>query len=475
MSLKGSLVSLMTGSLGFEATVCQKNLFEQLAEFTVGSSEECHVMLVSGYAGTGKTSAIASYIRSLQHYGIKFKLCAPTGRSAKVLAYYSDCKACTIHKMIYRQKSMNDAFGRFILDFNKDRNTVYIVDECSLIAVSQVTEQANVFGSGDLLDDLVEYVNFEAGNKLILIGDPAQLPPVGFDRSPALDFDFLRSRYSNVAQVQLSTVVRQQNESGILSNATMLRNLIENGGMGDIEFNDAFEDVQRIGGSQLIETLSESIDTYGLDNVVVLCRSNNRANRYNAGIRQSVLFKEEQLVKGDKLMVVKNCYQFLEDMPELDFIANGDVAELVSVSGYEERYGLHFAQALLEFPDYDNASVKAKIILDTLTSTSPALQTEEQKQLFEGVYADYQMDIGNNKRKILKAVREDKYYNALQIKYATAITCHKSQGGQWKCVFIDNSLWKDTVSLDDMKWLYTAVTRAMEKVYFVNFKDEYFV
>lgn len=475
MSLKGSLVSLMNENLGFEATDCQKNLFEKLAGFTVADSKDCFMMLVSGYAGTGKTSAISSYIKSLQHYGLKYKLCAPTGRSAKVLANYSNCKACTIHKMIYRQKSMNDAFGKFTLDYNRDKNTVYIVDECSLIQISQGTDQSNIFGSGDLLDDLVEYVGSESGNKLILMGDPAQLPPIGFDRSPALDLDFLRSRYNNVIDAHLSTVVRQQKESGILANATMLRNLIEDGGFGDISFNDGFEDIERIGGAELIEALSESIDNYGLDNVVVLCRSNNRANRYNAGIRQSVLFKEEQLVKGDKLMVVKNCYQFLENIPEMEFIANGDVAELVSVSGHEERYGLHFAQATLEFPDYDNASIKAKIILDTLTSVSPSLQPEEQKQLFEGVFADYQMEFGKNRRKIIKALKEDKYYNALQIKYAAAITCHKSQGGQWRCVFIDNSLWKDEISLDDMKWLYTAVTRAVEKVYFVNFKDKYFI
>jgi len=218
--------------------------------------------------------------------------------------------------------------------------------------------------------------------------------------------------------------------------------------------------------------LDGAISKYGLDEVVVLCRSNLRANKYNLGIRQTVLFMEEQLTRGDKLMIVKNCYQFLENIPQLDFIANGDVAELVRIGNYEERYGLHFAQATLRFPDYEDVEVDAKIILDTLTSVSPALDREQQKALFEGVYADYEHIKVRKKR--MEAVREDRYYNALQIKYATAITGHKSQGGQWKCVFVDNSLWKDDISLDDMKWLYTAITRAVEKVYLVNFKEKYF-
>ena len=235
---------------------------------------------------------------------------------------------------------------------------------------------------------------------------------------------------------------------------------------------EPFDDVERITGGELIEKISDAYSTYGEDETVILCRSNKRAIKYNLGIRSTVQFKEERLVRDDKLMIVKNCYQFLENVPDLDFIANGDVAELVRIGNYEERYGLHFAQATLRFPDYNNVEIDAKIILDTLASVSPALDREQQQALFEGVYADYE-DVTIRKKRMEK-VREDKYFNALQIKYATAITGHKSQGGQWKCVFVDNNLWKDDISLDDKKWLYTAITRGVEQVYLVNFNDKYF-
>ena len=304
------------------------------------------------------------------------------------------------------------------------------------------------------------------------MGDSAQLPPIGLEESPALDYDYV-SQFARTDMVTLTEVVRQAEESGILYNATRLRMQIEEGEPQDPLFRcEGFEDFKRLSGGELIEELDGAISKYGLDEGVVLCRSNLRANKYNLGIRQTVLFMEEQLTRGDKLMIVKNCYQFLENIPQLDFIANGDVAELVRIGNYEERYGLHFAQATLRFPDYEDVEVDAKIILDTLTSVSPALDKEQQRAIFEGVYADYEHITVRKKR--MEAVREDRYYNALQIKYATAITGHKSQGGQWKCVFVDNSLWKDDISLDDMKWLYTAITRAVDKVYLVNFKEKYF-
>ena len=266
-------------------------------------------------------------------------------------------------------------------------------------------------------------------------------------------------------------MVRQAADSGILSNATAIRLLLGSSGPVIPQLRTkGFEDVIRIHGGELIESLSDMFDKYGTDEVVVLCRSNKRANRYNMGIRSSVLFLEERLTRGDKLMVVKNCYQFLEDVPELNFIANGDVAELVRIYGYEERYGLNFAEAVLSFPDYNDVEITAKIILDTLQSEAPALSEEQQRVLYEGVNEDYAHVKG--KRKRYSSVREDKYFNALQIKYAAAITGHKSQGGQWKCVFIDNPFWKDPVE-DDLKWLYTAITRGVERVYFVNFKDEF--
>ncbi len=472
MAVEKYFTELLIKNMGIEPTAGQKELFEKLGRFLTVPSEEFPLLVVRGYAGTGKTTAISAFIKVLKEIKSRFVLLAPTGRAAKVLSNYSGMQAKTIHKQIYRQKSLSDKDAKFGIDFNKSRDTVYIVDEASLITIGSGFENT-IFGSGDLLDDLISYIRQNSGNKLILMGDSAQLPPIGLEESPALDFDYV-SQYSHLAEeVTLTEVVRQADESGILYNATLLRKQIEAGNLKIPRFRTGeFTDFRRIGGGELIEELDGAISKYGLDEVVVLCRSNLRANKYNMGIRQTVLFMEEQLTKGDKLMIVKNCYQFLENVPELDFIANGDVAELVRIGNYEERYGLHFAQATLKFPDYNDVEIDAKIILDTLTSVSPSLDKEQQQVLFEGVYADYE-DITMRKKRMEK-VREDRYYNALQIKYAAAITGHKSQGGQWKCVFIDNSLWRDDVSMDDMKWLYTAMTRAVEKVYLVNFNDKYF-
>ncbi|NMB36585.1 MAG: AAA family ATPase [Bacteroidales bacterium] len=469
MAAEGYLIEKIREKLGFEPTTCQQRLIESLAHFTIEYGT-CDLMLVSGYAGTGKTSAIAAYVKTLKEHRHRFVLLAPTGRAAKVLSGFTREQAFTIHKHIYRQKSINAGFGEFELDINKHKETIFIVDEASLISTSG--GQQNIFGSGDLLSDLITYLRAGVDNKLILIGDKGQLPPIGLTYSPALDESYM-GRYGNVKSVELTTVVRQAADSGILSNATAIRLLLgSNGPMMPQLRTKGFEDVIRIHGGELIESLSDMFDKYGTDEVVVLCRSNKRANRYNMGIRSSVLYLEEQLTRGDKLMVVKNCYQFLEDVPELDFIANGDVVELVRIYGYEERYGLNFAEAVLSFPDYNDVEITAKIILDTLHSESAALSEEQQRILYEGVNEDYAHVKG--KRKRYSSVREDKYFNALQIKYASAITGHKSQGGQWKCVFIDNPFWKEPTE-DDLKWLYTAITRGVERVYFINFKDEFFI
>ena len=456
-------------NLGYEPTPCQTRLFDTLGQFAV-QYETCDLLLVSGYAGTGKTSAIASFVRTLKELHYRYVLLAPTGRAAKVLSGFTGEKAYTIHKHIYRQKGIRDGVGEFQLNFNKAKDTFFIVDEASLISVD-TNSSGGLFGSGDLLDDLVQFVRGGVDDKLILIGDRGQLPPIGLDRSPALDEAYL-SRYGRVMTAELTTVVRQAAESGILTNATIVRRLIEAGRVEVPRLRLAgFDDVERIGGGELIEKIGDAVGRYGLDDIVVLCRSNKRANRYNAGIRSTVLYREERLSRGDKLMVVKNCYQFLEDVPELDFIANGDVAQLVRLSHHEERYGLHFADAVLAFPDYNDVEIKAKVVLDTLDSEQPSLSAEQQRALYQGVNEDY-ADV-RNARKRYEKVREDPYYNALQIKYATAITGHKSQGGQWSCVFIDNPFWKEP-TLDDLKWLYTAITRGVEKVFFINFKDEFF-
>lgn len=460
-------------------TPCQEMLLSKVADF-VGSDDD-DILVVNGYAGTGKTTAISSVISVLKEFKTKCVLLAPTGRAAKVLSSYAGQPAFTIHKHIYRQKSVGgDGFGQFSLAPNKDKETLFIVDEVSLIGIDAGQQQStSSFGSGNLLEDLVTFVRSGVECKVILIGDSAQLPPVGLDASPALLKDYM-AMMGGVGFVELSTVVRQQKESGILHNATLIRKLIsqmEYGpGMMDVcdlgLQTDPYDDVERISGGDLIEKISDAYSSYGEDETIILCRSNKRAIKYNLGIRSTVQFKEERLVRDDKLMIVKNCYQFLEGVEGLDYIANGDIAKLEKISRFEDRYGLHFAEARISFPDYDDQEITAKVILDTLESESASLTYEQSNMLYQGVNEDYSHI--TTKKKRYEAVREDKYYNALQLKYANAITCHKSQGGQWKCVFIDNPIWQDELTVDDLKWLYTAMTRATEKIYLVNFKDELF-
>lgn len=465
--------------LHYEPTPCQDELLRKLAEFT--SSDDDDIFIVNGYAGTGKTTAIASVISVLAEYKTKCVLLAPTGRAAKVLSSYSGRPAFTIHKHIYRQKTVGgDGFGQFSLAPNKDKETLFVVDEVSLIGIDPGQQQSTAaFGTGNLLEDLITFVRSGADCKLILIGDSAQLPPVGLDASPALSKEYMTMMGGTVF-AQLKTVVRQQQESGILKNATRIREVIAELDMGTglmdicdlgLDVSDC-NDVQRIGGGDLIETITDAYSRYGEDETVILCRSNRRAIKYNLGIRSTVQYKEDKLVRDDKLMIVKNCYQFLEGVEGMDYIANGDIAKLLKISKFEERYGLHFAEARISFPDYDDQEIVAKVILDTLESESAALTYEQSNLLYQGVNEDYAHL--TTKKKRYEAVREDKYFNALQLKYANAITGHKSQGGQWDCVFIDNPFWQEELSVDDLKWLYTAVTRAKKKVYFVNFKDELF-
>ena len=456
----------------YEPTPCQDRLLRQIGAFL--STDEGDILVVNGYAGTGKTSALSAVVATMHAFHTPCVLLAPTGRSAKVLQGYTGSQAYTVHKHIYRQKShSDDGFGQFSLSPNKAKGTLYIVDEVSLIGVESGDRQA-AFGSGNLLEDLIRFVRSGVDNRLILVGDAAQLPPVGLDRSPALSEEYM-SFAGGVQFVTLTTVVRQQAESVILKDATRLRELITR----DAEIVPSAlglwssAEVERIGGGELLDALASAYDRYGEDETIVLCRSNKRANRYNAGIRSQVLYREERLVRGDRLMIVKNCYQGVEEMEGTDFIANGDIASLVKIGHYEERYGLHFAEARLAFPDYGDQEIVAKVLLDTLDAESASLGYEESNRLYQGVDADYAHI--SSKKKRYEAVREDPYFNALQLKYAHAITCHKSQGGQWSCVFVDNPFWQDVLTLDDLKWLYTALTRAVEKVYLVNFKDSLFV
>ena len=432
------------------------------------STDDGDILVVNGYAGTGKTSAMAAVVAGLKDLSLTSVLLAPTGRAAKVLSLYAGHAASTIHKHIYRQKSFGaDGVGAFSLSPNKARNTLYIVDEVSLIGIS--SSEGSSFGTGDLLADLVSFVRSGVDCKLILMGDDAQLPPVGLDASPALSRDYMAA-FGGVSFVTLTSVVRQAEGSGILVNATHLRSLLPFSGSSLGLRCEGFADIQRLSGGDLLETLADAYGRYGEDEVVVLCRSNKRAGRYNLGIRGQVLYREEQLTRGEKLMVVKNHY--LTGLEGTDYIANGDIGTLVWIKHFEERYGLHFADACLAFPDYGNQEVEMKVLLDTLTSDAPSLDSASSQALWQGVWADYEHV--TVKRKRYEAVREDPFYSALQIKYAHAITTHKAQGGQWQCVFIDNPFWQDDLTDDDVKWLYTALTRAVSQVYLVNFPDRVF-
>jgi len=462
------------GRFSYELTSCQDSLLHSIASFLTG--DDADILVVNGYAGTGKTTAISAVVDALEDLKLHTVLMAPTGRAAKVLSVMCHRPAFTIHKHIYRQKSVGeDGFGQFSLSPNKARNTLFVVDEVSLIGIEEASHQSSsAFGTGNLLEDLVNFVRSGVDCRLIMIGDAAQLPPVGLDASPALSQDYMDG-FGGVVYAELTSVVRQAQESGILRNATLIREMIRNsyGDSGPIKLDiEGFPDIERVNGEGLIDTLSSAYSDYGEEDTIILCRSNKRAIRYNLGIRSQVQYKEDRLVRGDKLMIVKNCYQFVDEIEGMDYIANGDMASLVRIRNFEERYGLHFADAVLNFPDYGNVDVKAKVCLDTLESESASLTYEQQNMLYQGVAADY---AGlKTKKARYDAVREDPYYNALQLKYAEAVTCHKSQGGQWACVFIDCPFWQEEQTLDDLKWLYTALTRAVEKVYLINFNDRFF-
>ena len=463
--------------LSVEATPCQERFLHTVASFLTG--DEGDILVVNGYAGTGKTTAVSAVVEALSALKVRTVLLAPTGRAAKVLSAHAGRAASTVHKHIYRQKSVGaDGFGQFSLAPNKAKDTLFVVDEVSLIGIDEVPSASTAaFGTGNLLEDLVQFVRSGVDCRLILIGDAAQLPPVGLEESPALSSDFMDG-FGGVCYETLTTVVRQAALSGILHNATILRYIIERADPSEtfealrLE-TGGFGDIVRLSGGELLESLSDAYARYGEDETVILCRSNKRAIRYNLGVRSQVQYKEEPLVRGDKLMIVRNCYQFVEDVEGMDYIANGDIATLQRIGGFEERYGLHFPDALLSFPDYDDREIRAKVCLDTLESEAASLSYEQQNALYQGVSEDYAHIASKKKR--YEAVREDPYYNALQVKYAEAITAHKSQGGQWKCVFIDCPFWQSEQTLDDLKWLYTALTRAVEQVYLVNFPDRFFV
>ncbi len=454
-------------------TGSQAKAIASFADFLV-TEDPNPVFLLKGFAGTGKTSLVSAFVGILDEFKIKQVLMAPTGRAAKVFSSYSNKPAYTIHKTIYRQKSAKDGFGNFDLNKNLKPETIFFIDEASMI--SGFTGDYSGFGSGNLLEDLLNFV-FEGRNcKLVLIGDSAQLPPVGISESPALDVDMLKYYGANVTLSFLSDVVRQSFKSGILKNASQLRESIDSdeslSGYPKIDLS-GINDVIKITGEELIEEITNSYDDVGMGETLIVNRSNKRTNLYNKGIRNSVLYKEERLTIGDYILVVKNNYHWLKDNKEVDFIANGDVAEIVRIKGYEELYDKQFVNCTIRLVDYKELEVDVKLLLDVLDLDTPGLNQKEQESFFYHVLEDFK-DL-SPKSKQYEAVKSSDYYNALQVKFAYAMTCHKAQGGQWKNVFIDPGFVpEENLNKDYYRWLYTAFTRSSEKLFLVNFKDEYF-
>ena len=464
------LVQQIKGNFLYKPTLEQEKAVKSLADFLF-SRQQDSVFLLKGYAGTGKTSLIGALVKTLDQLQQKCVLLAPTGRAAKVFSHYAKHSAFTIHKKIYRQRNYSNDMDNFSLDDNLHQQTLFIVDEASMIANDGLSGAA--FGTGRLLDDLIQYVYAGTGCRLMLIGDTAQLPPVGEEQSPALSPDVLKGYGLEVYEAQLTEVVRQMHDSGILWNATELRRYISE----EVFFAlpsirvDGFPDIRIIPGNELIEAINDSYDHAWMDETIVVCRSNKRANIYNRGIRNMILYREDELNSGDLLMVAKNNYFWTEQCKEIDFIANGDIAVVRRVRRVREAYGFRFADVVLAFPDYGDVELEVKLLLDTLHTDTPALPKEQNDRLFYAVLEDY-ADI-TVKRERMKKMKADPHYNALQVKYAYAVTCHKAQGGQWKRVFLDQGyMTEDMLTPDYFRWLYTAFTRATETLYLVNWPKE---
>lgn len=450
----------------------QRELITRLARFVL-NGKDTDLFLLTGYAGTGKTSLVGALVRTLHALNFKTVLLAPTGRAAKVFSRYAAPPAYTIHRKIYRQQRFSPDMRGFLAGNNTHRDTLFIVDEASMIANS--SGDSGIYGSGQLLDDLLEYVYGGDNCRLLLLGDIAQLPPVGQPFSPALSPEVLRAMGMNVITYELNQVARQDSDSGILYNATRLRhtmNICSDTIMPPPQLRfKGFPDVVNLSGEFLIETLSDSFDSVGLDDTIVITRSNKRAGIFNQGIRNQILYREEELTAGDMLLVAKNNYYWGKEYKEVDFIANGDIARVVRVRKNYTMYGFRFADVQLHFPDLD-VELEARILLDTLHSDAPALSREQNEQLYTAILEDYAHI--STQRERLQRLKADPWFNALQVKYAYGVTCHKAQGGQWRHAYIDMGyIDPSALSLDFYRWLYTAITRATERVYFINVADPF--
>ena len=466
---------ILLDSFPFETTSGQRTLFIKLSEFILNKNSD-QIFVLKGYAGTGKTTIVRSLVKSMPAVNGKTVLLAPTGRAAKVLSNYTEKQALTIHKKIYYRKPESSEGLAFTLQQNLHTDTIFIVDEASMISNSGGLNSNGMFGGGSLLDDLISYV-FNGNNcKLLFIGDTAQLPPVGLDVSPALDIEFLKASYSfQLDWFELTEVVRQASDSGILTNATEIRNQIKNklGNKPHFLLN-GFKDVIRLGGDELEDALNSAYSKYGAEESMVICRSNKRANIFNQQIRTRIRWQENELSAGDLMMVVKNNYFWLPEESKAGFIANGDIIQLTSIGRIQEMHSFRFADVRMRMIDYpDEPELETRLLLDTIMSDAPALSQEENKRLYESVSADY-ADIADRRLR-LKKVKEDSFFNALQVKFAYAITCHKAQGGQWPCVFVEQGyLTDEMINTEYLRWLYTAVSRASEKLYLVNFNKDFF-
>lgn len=458
----------------YTPTQSQVNLIHSLSEFLYQPNDNM-MFVLKGYAGTGKTSLVSLFVNNLYKLNKKSVLLAPTGRAAKVFAGYAGRNAFTIHKKIYLISSSPDGSSRLILSENKHQDTVFMVDEASMIPDNISAPDFGLFSSRSLLNDLISYVYNGKRNTLILIGDTAQLPPVGMDESPALNIDYLKSSFHiNIKTFEMKEVVRQSLESGILANATSLREkLNDKYAQLHIQLNN-YPDLEHITGNELEDVLNTAYSNSGKEETIIITRSNKRANVFNQEIRNRILFMENEINSGDHLMIVKNNYFWVDKKSQPGFLANGDIIQIQRIEKYESYYGFHFADVSVRLLDYpDENEITVKILLDTLMTEGPSLPQKENQLLFEEILKDYE-DIPSRRQQVEK-VKNSPFYNALQVKFGYALTCHKTQGGQWETVFIDQGyLTEAHINKEYYRWLYTAFTRATKKLYLVNFHERFF-
>ena len=471
--ISAQFYSILRKKFPYEPTLKQDIFFQKISVFLTDTHNDS-IFVLKGYAGTGKTTLISTIVNNLTEINKKYVLLAPTGRAAKVIANYSEKAAFTIHKKIYYPKKSSGGGVTFTLQPNKHKNTVFIVDEASMI--SDVDSDSKMYANGSLLDDLITYVYSGTNCKMILLGDTAQLPPVNLEVSPALDIDTLSLHYNmEVDHIELDEVMRQEESSGILFNATELRELLKDSFITDFQFDvRKFKDIVRlVDGYDIQDAINSAYSNYSIEDTAFIVRSNKRANQYNEQIRSRILDKESELATGDFLMVVKNNYFWLKDSDEAGFIANGDIIEVLEIFKIIELYTFKFAKVKIRMVDYPNQKpFETVLLLDTIKSESPSLTYEETNRLYQEVLKDYE---GETKFKQFQKVKANEYFNGLQVKFSYAITCHKSQGGQWNTVFVEQPYLPNGIDRDYIRWLYTAMTRAKNKLYLIGFKDESFV